>query len=102
MQVVEHGLCLLKGIEKVAEIASPDGRYIARASACERYVLCLLDDGEPWLVQLDAQRDELRVMAIGADWMGEEAMEVDTKGATAGAKAKGIKPSRLLAASLRQ
>ena len=53
-QVYAGGVRLLRGEKRLAECGVRDGRCIARASAADDFVLCLLDDGSPWLLRLGA------------------------------------------------
>ena len=64
VQVHAQGVVLLRGIARLAETAPPEGRAIARASSTDTNVLCILDDGSPWLLQLSSDLDRLVATSV--------------------------------------
>ena len=54
VQVFASGVRWLRGDVGLGDAEPPSGRRIARASASDRYVLLLLDDGSPWLLEPSA------------------------------------------------
>ena len=64
VQVHAAGVRLLRGHAFVSELAAPSGRAITRASAAADWVLVLLDNGSPWLLQLSADGDSLKPPAV--------------------------------------
>ena len=64
VQVHAAGVRLLRGHAFVGELAAPSGRAITRASAAAEWVLLLLDNGSPWLLQLSADGDLLKPPAV--------------------------------------
>ena len=78
-QVYSSGVRWMKGIDMLNELQPPTGRAIARASSTDKYVLCVLDDGTPWLLQ--AEDGLLRACTLMVDAGGEGAADNTLEGA---------------------